>query len=136
MASRYKKERPRCPFYGFAPEGKYLMDMRQNNCGLLMPILKPCKMETSGLAPDVSQCRTCRIGESQWNEMFWDYVVFPDELQPEEGGLTGVPFGIWAGITGGRLFADSKRGETEKRTRKGGHAPVRNRGLEGANSAL
>jgi hypothetical protein len=25
-----------------------------------------------------------------------EYVVFPKELQPESGGLTGVPFSMWA----------------------------------------
>ncbi len=127
MGSRYQTERPRCPFYGFAPDGKYLMDMRQNNCGLLMPILKPCKMETTGSAPELSQCQNCKIGETQWNEMLWDYVVFPDELQPEDGGLTGVPFGIWAEITGSRLFEEPRPDLSQRRTRNAG----RNRGLEG-----
>ncbi len=136
MAGRYDKERPRCPFYGLAADGKYLMDMRQNNCGLLMPILKACKMEASGLVPDVSRCRNCPTGESRWSEMFWDYVVFPDELQPEKGGLTGVPFGIWAEITGSRLFAGSGNDEAQKKTREGPRAPGRNPGVEGTNSAV
>ncbi len=108
MGSRYPRERPRCPFYGFAADEKYIMDMRQSNCGLLMPILGGCNMEGSGLEPDVSRCARSHVGEIRWNEMLGDYVVFPDELQPEEGGLTGVPFGIWADMIFGRLFEKAK----------------------------
>ncbi len=104
MSSRFQRERPRCPFYGFAPEGKYLMDLRQNNCGLLMPMLKRCPMEDAGLEADVAHCSVFRFGDKRWHDILWDYVVFPDELQPEEGGLTRVPFEIWADMIAGRLF--------------------------------
>jgi hypothetical protein len=65
-------------------------------------------MEGAGLEADVSHCPIFRFGDSRWKDMLWDYVAFPDELQPDEGGLTGVPFEIWADRIAGRLFEGAK----------------------------
>ncbi len=91
-----KKVRPSCPLYGFVPDGNFLMDIDQNNCGLKTPMLLPCRMEKSGQKPDFSTCQSNHFGQETWKGLLWDYVVFPRELQPENGGLTGLPFSMWA----------------------------------------
>jgi hypothetical protein len=88
--------RPPCPFYGFVQDGNFLMDIGKSNCGLLTPMLIPCKMKQQGLEPDFSACRIHDMGQERVKELLNDFVVFPDEMQPENGGLTGIPFEIWA----------------------------------------
>ena len=101
---RPTKKRPPCPFYGFAKDGNFLMDMGKNICGLVMPVFTPCEMEGAGLKPDLSFCQNRKLGEDQLKDMLWDYVVFPQELQPEEGGLTGIPLGIWADMVKSKMI--------------------------------
>ncbi len=91
-----RRSRPPCPFYGFVPEGNFLMDIDQNNCGLKAPMLSPCGMEKSGVRPDFSSCPSREFDQETFKGLLWDFVVFPRELQPESGGLTGVPFSMWA----------------------------------------
>ncbi len=91
-----KETRPPCPFYGFVQDGNFLMDIGKSNCGLLTPMLIRCKMEQQGVEPDFSMCRIHEFGKARVKELLNEFVVFPDELQPENGGLTGIPFEIWA----------------------------------------
>lgn len=91
-----KRVRPPCPLYGFVPDGNFLMDIDQNNCGLKTPMLTPCKMEKTGLRPDFSACQSHDFDQETLKGLLCEYVVFPKELQPENGGLTGVPFSMWA----------------------------------------
>ncbi len=97
------KTRPPCPFYGFIQDGTYLMETGKNNCALVTPILRICKMEEAGLKPDFALCAFYEIGEKRVQELCWEYVVFPEELQPEGGGLTGIPLGLWSRMVSNRI---------------------------------
>jgi len=101
LEPKYKKERPKCPFYGFfflrlgkSTHGK-MMDQDGNQCPFLGPY-KPCLMIISGKDPNWNRCPIKMNGSNE--EIIQKFkktsVFFPKEFCPP-----GKPPSSWEGIS-------------------------------------
>lgn len=94
----YKKEREKCPFYGFTAGSRILpisalLETIKKQCALVTDSFAPCKMEENGQKPDWN---TCPSSDKKMIQKIKGIRVFPVEFRPEKnGGWRGISFSEW-----------------------------------------
>ena len=79
----YKKERPKCPFYGFAMTGKIFVDQGGNRCALMIDPYSPCQMKKEDKDTNWDVCLFNNNNNNN-NQEILDKIsnskIFPDEF--------------------------------------------------------
>ena len=88
----YKKERPKCPFYGFNGVSGIFFDTEGNQCGAKTSSHAPCQMEINRDTPNWSKCLFNTERHRRDLRKILDNRIFPKEFQPP-GAKS------WEGIT-------------------------------------
>lgn len=88
-----RKDRPPCPFYGFAMQDDLLIDTCGNQCALREGTHSPCTMSIAGDTPDWKTCPRWKMTDNEF-KAFRNWTIFPAECHPEGGrSWDGVLFG-------------------------------------------